>query len=85
MNKVVLSLSILSLCWFISIDGWAGEFYSGQKPNPPPPQICHEKTTTTDSDGKVTVTEKERPCPTDNERGDDEDGNNKHGNNKGSH
>jgi hypothetical protein len=28
MNKVGLSLSVLSLCWFISIDGWAGEFFS---------------------------------------------------------
>ncbi len=27
MNKVGLSLSILSLCWFISADGWAGEFF----------------------------------------------------------
>jgi hypothetical protein len=64
MNKLGLSLSVLSLCWFINIDGWAGTFYSGQPqspPKPPEPTVvsssCVQKITTTASNGQVTTTE----------------------------
>ncbi|BAP56905.1 hypothetical protein THII_2608 [Thioploca ingrica] len=63
MNKVGLSLSVLSLCWFISIDGWAGQFYYNnsntltQKPTaqPVPPVSTTPSTgSTTPSTGSTT-------------------------------
>jgi len=60
MNKVRLSLSILSLCCFISINGWAGEFFSNNSlcclskkatpsnaQNPPPTIIIQAPVPTT--------------------------------------
>jgi hypothetical protein len=35
MNKVGLSLSILSWCWFISTTGWCGEFVSNNSSSIP--------------------------------------------------
>lgn len=71
MNKVGLSLSILSLCCFISTEGWAGEFYYNnplsKKDNPPPqPTVvsvsCVQAITTT-SNGQVTTTQGSCPNP----------------------
>ena len=71
MNQVGLSLSILSLCGLLSTSGWAGEYsynnplccLSSKSATPPPPPPPCEKITITDSNGQVTIIEKNCPPP----------------------
>ncbi|NJO17142.1 MAG: hypothetical protein HC877_15785 [Thioploca sp.] len=73
MNKVRLSLSILSLCSFMSVAGWAGEYYYNNplshgisKKEIPPPQPtmissgCVQRIITTRNNQATTT---EEPCP----------------------